>query len=292
MSFTGKTKKFIPTTGRLPIHETLMTVPCGRCLGCRLAHSQMWALRCTHEMQMHEKSCFLTLTYAPDKLPKHGTLVPKHLQDFLKRYRDKYKDHKIRFFACGEYGEKLSRPHYHLLIFGHQFDDTEKLTSVLTTSPSLTKLWKHGFHSIGEANFATAAYIARYVTKKISGGAADKHYQKPCLETGELIPILGEYSTQSNRPGIGYDWYQKYKTDVFPSDEIIHEGRPYPVPRYYDKLLERDQPELYERVKQNRIDNFKELDPNEFHHKRLLVKETCKQAKITLHLKRQYETLI
>nr|UXQ87955.1 MAG: replication initiation protein [Microvirus sp.] len=283
----------MPYNKPITIGETPMTVPCGRCIGCRIAHSQMWALRCTHEIQEHAQNCFLTLTYSPENIPKHGTLVKKHLQDFIKRYRKKFvNSHKIRFYACGEYGEKLSRPHYHILVFGHQFTDTVKLTSVLNTSEELSKLWKHGFHSIGEANFQTAAYIARYVTKKINGSQADKHYQAPCLETGELMPILGEFSTQSLKPGIGANWYEKYQSDVYPSDEIIHEGRRYPVPAYYDKLLERTNPELFEKVKQNRTDNFEELklqNPNEYNTKRLLEKEKCKQAKITLHLKREYE---
>lgn len=288
-SIDGKIK-FLPSTQFQP-HNVQMTVPCGRCIGCREAYSKMWAIRCVHEIQMHEQSCFLTLTYST--MPKNGSLIKDHLKNFLKHYRKwlsrKYPGTKIRYFACGEYGEKLSRPHFHLLIFGHDFHDKEFLTSILTTSPSLKKLWKHGFHSIGEANFQTAAYIARYVVKKVSGSAADKHYQNIDLDTGEITPILGEYSTMSNRPGIGYDWYQKYKTDVYPSDEIIHEGHHYPVPRYYDKLCERDNPKLFEQVKKARTAKFEQLDPKEFHFKRLIAKEACKQAKITLHLQREYE---
>lgn len=287
-SVNGKIK-FLPKIGPIESAETKMTVPCGRCTGCREAHAKMWAIRCVNEISMHQQSSFITLTYADEHLPKNGTLHKKHLTDFIKRYRKKISPTKIRYFACGEYGDKLGRPHFHILTFGHQFDDREHYQGNLYTSPTLEKIWGKGFCPVGEANFSTAAYIARYVTKKITGDIADKHYVRPDLETGELIPILGEYSTMSNRPGIGYDWYQKYKNDVYPSDEIIHEGHPYPVPRYYDKLLERDNPDLYRRVKQKRIDTFETLDPKEFHWKRLLDKERCKQAKIKIHLKRKYE---
>ena len=42
----------------------------------------------------------------------------------------------------------------------------------------------------------------------------------------------------SRNPGIGHDWYKKYKTDVFPKDYVTLNGRRYRVPRYYYSLLE------------------------------------------------------
>ncbi len=287
---TGK-RKFIPLEKHQTANgETTMTVPCGRCIGCRIAHSKMWAIRCTHEMQMHEQACFLTLTYAPEYLPKTGTLVKEHLQLFIKRLRKQISPKKIRFFACGEYGENLSRPHYHILIFGHQFPDQKvhqitKTKDIYYKSEILTNLWGMGHCISAKACFQTAAYISRYVTKKLNGAQADKHYKSIDLETGELVPILGEFSTQSLKPGIGADWYEQYKKDVYPSDEIIHEGQRYKVPGYYDKILERENPELWETVKQNRIDNFEDLPIEDFHWKRLLDKEICLQANLTKHLR-------
>lgn len=293
-SHNGK-RKFIPKKG-ITHPDTPLTVPCGRCIGCRLENSKMWTIRCLNEMHFHEHNTFLTLTYAPEHLPKSGTLVKKHLQDFFKRYR-KNTGVKIRYFACGEYGDNLSRPHYHILVFGHRFNDEEIYKTSIKgdkyyISPTLNKLWPFGHAIIGEANMQTAAYISRYVTKKINGSQADKHYQGVDLDTGELVPILGEYATMSNRPGIGAQFYEEYKNDIYPSDEIIHDGKYFPVPRYYDVLLERDDPKLFEKVKQARIDNFEALKverPDEFKPKRLIQKEKCKQAQIALHLKRNYE---
>lgn len=285
---TGK-RKFIPIQkGQTSPYDTIITVPCGRCIGCRIDHSKMWAIRCTNEMQMHKQACFLTLTYDQEHLPENGTLVKSHLQKFIKRLRKHISPLKIRFFACGEYGEKLSRPHYHLMVFGYQFPDQKnyflsKGGDQIYTSATLTSLWGKGMATSGKACFQTAAYISRYVTKKLNGEAAKKHYQSTNLETGEVSPILPEYSTQSLKPGIGYDWYKKFHKDVYPSDEIIHEGQRYKVPSYYDKILERENPNLWETVKQNRIENFEKLDIKDFQWRRLLDKEICLQAKLTKH---------
>jgi len=142
-------------------------VACGQCIGCRLEYSRMWAVRCVHESKMHNENCFLTLTYSPENLPPGGTLVPEHFTKFLKRLRKKIHPRKISYFHCGEYGELLSRPHYHALIFGYDFSDKvpdrkSKSGHPTFSSVTLNKLWGLGLCNIGELNFETAAYTARY----------------------------------------------------------------------------------------------------------------------------------
>ena len=95
-----------------------ISIPCGQCIGCRLHKSRMWAVRCAHEMQMHEDNCFITLTYNAEHLPAPETLLLRDFQLFMKTLRNK-NGAGIRFFHCGEYGDKLARPHYHALLFGH-----------------------------------------------------------------------------------------------------------------------------------------------------------------------------
>ena len=60
---------------------------CGQCIGCRIERSRQWAIRCVHEAQLYEANCFITLTYAPEHLPKNGSLVLEHFQKFMKRLR-------------------------------------------------------------------------------------------------------------------------------------------------------------------------------------------------------------
>ena len=102
------------------LHSCGFKIPCRNCVGCRLEHSRQWAMRCTHEAQLHSDNCFITLTYDNAHLPSDFSLDKKHFSDFMKRYRKKFGPN-IRYFHCGEYGSKFGRPHYHACIFNHDF---------------------------------------------------------------------------------------------------------------------------------------------------------------------------
>ena len=41
----------------------------------------------------------------------------------------------------------------------------------------------------------------------------------------------------SRRPGVGAGWIKRFKSDVFPSDEVIVSGRPLRPPRFYESVL-------------------------------------------------------
>lgn len=213
-----------------------LDLPCGQCVGCRLERSRQWAVRCMHESQMHEDNSFLTLTYNNENIPEGGTLVPKHFTDFMKRLRKSIEPKKVRYYHCGEYGENLGRPHYHALLFGYDPSDkrffSSKGNNSIYTSDSLSKLWPYGYSVVGNISFESAAYVARYVMKKVTGDRAKEHY------TGR-VP---EYTTMSRRPGIGKRWYEKFKTDVYPHDRIVVRGHATRPPRFYDNLLGVDDP--------------------------------------------------
>lgn len=234
-------------------------VPCGQCIGCRLERSRQWAVRCVHELKSHERSCFLTLTYDPAHLPEGGTLVKKHVQDFLKRYRKRCG--QFRYFYCGEYGEDLHRPHYHMIVFGHDFDDKKifrRGSTPLYTSDLLSKLWPYGFSSIGEVTFESAAYVARYVTKKVTGKGADDHYQGR----------LPEYVDMSRRPGIAKDFAVKFKDEILRDDSVICRGIEMKPPKYYEKIYDVFDPDTkiqLEENKYNRIQLAQRLDANRDH---------------------------
>lgn len=259
-----------------------LKLPCGRCIGCRLERSRQWAVRCTHEMQMHDSNSFITLTFSPDGLSKmspDGSLRRKHMQDFMKRLRRTYEENKIRSFYCGEYGENLGRPHYHSILFGLDFDDKEYWKTVnghhYYVSPKLQEVWPYGFSTVGEANFETAAYVSRYCTKKVTGDAAASHYLRTSPVTGEVTRVLPEFCQASLKPGIGSTWFAKYgMTDVVPFDEVVSRGMKAKPPRYYDKLLEKADLSLFEQVKAKRdISRLDKLEDNSY--KRLVVKEKC-----------------
>lgn len=206
-----------------------VSVPCGQCIGCRLERSRQWAIRCVHEQQLHEQNCFLTLTFNDQHLNPSSSLVKSDFQLFMKRLRKYLGETKIRYFHCGEYGELLKRPHHHAILFGYDFPDKEihscRDDVLLYTSKTLEQLWGMGFCTIGEANFETAAYVARYIMKKVTGKNAATFYQ-------DRIP---PYNTMSRRPGIASAWFNKFKSDVYPDDFIVIRNQIVcKPPKYYD----------------------------------------------------------
>ncbi|WNK12979.1 MAG: replication initiator protein [Microvirus sp.] len=223
-----------------------ISLPCGRCIGCRLERARQWAVRIVHESKMHAENSFLTLTYDDDHLPADRSLSVSHCQLFLKRLRAKLEPTRIRFFLCGEYGEQLGRPHYHAIVFGWFPSDAVLIKGTgdmsLWSSQLLSSTWGHGFASVGQVSFDSAAYVANYATKKITGPSADAHYRgrRP------------EYLLMSRRPGIGRAWFDKFSSDVFPCDEVIVNGVPCRPPRYYDNLLDVINPDMLLKLKMKR----------------------------------------
>lgn len=264
-------------------------VSCGQCIGCRLEYSRQWAVRCVHEAQLHDANCFLTLTYRNECLPRGGTLVKKHVQDFFKRLRRRC-GCRVSYFHCGEYGEQLARPHYHSLLFGYDFPDKVffKMTpdgSRLYTSAFLEDLWPFGFATIGALTFESAAYVARYAVKKMRGAAAKRHYQKVDILTGEIYQLLPEYVTMSLNPAIAINWYAKFNSDVFPSDEVVMRGKAMRPPRFYDTLYGRDFPDALKLLKESRVRAAAEFADNNT-VERLNVRRVVKEAQLQF-LKRE-----
>lgn len=234
-----------------------LTLPCGQCIGCRLERSRQWAIRCMHEASLYEDNCFISLTYAPEHLPETGSLVLRDLQLFMKRLRKRFSPLEIRFFACGEYGEKYRRPHYHVCLFNYRPDDLVHYKNSPTgiryyTSETLSKLWRYGHVVVGELTFESAAYVARYVTKKITGERAENHYSSVDGETGEVYRLRPEFVTMSRRPGIASNWFKRFPNDVYPSDHVVVRGIRCKPPKYYDGQLEITDPDLLKSVKDTR----------------------------------------
>lgn len=173
---------------------------------------------------------------------------------------------KIRFFMVGEYGEFcrhskpglevravdcefccVGRPHYHAILFNRTFEDLEVCGGrgdvVWYTSKELEAIWGLGFVQIGEVNAKSAMYTARYCLKKITGQMAGEFYRNIDPD-GEVHRVQQEYATMSRgrKPdgGIGYRWFEEFKDDCFPSDEVPVPGMGVinKVPRYYAEMFE------------------------------------------------------
>jgi hypothetical protein len=194
---------------------------------------------------MHNQNSFVTLTYNNQNLPDNRSVSKKEMQNFMKRLRKQIYPKKVRFYGCGEYGDRFRRPHYHILLFGHDFADKvlhkhgakrartdgvqDIRESTLYRSKSLEKIWQKGFSTIGNVTFESAGYVARYCTKKITGKNADAYYKH----------FEPEFALMSRRPGIGHTWIRKYFRDVYPKDFFTLKGEKYQPPRYYDNFFKR-----------------------------------------------------
>lgn len=266
-------------------------LPCSQCIGCRLERSRKWAARCYHESQLHKENCFVTLTYSDEHLPSDHSLHKRHYQLWLKKLRNRFPDSKIRYFLCGEYGsdENTKRPHFHACLFGIDFPDKiiwkSSGENTLYMSKILDETWNRGISTIGKLTFASAAYTARYCMKKVTGEAAEDHY-KWYDESGKEHILEPEFIAMSRKPGIGYEWYKKYKDDLFPSDNMVINGKGSKPSKYYDMLHERYFPEEMEVIKQKRNEDRALKPVDEYLDKRLASKEICAKSKNNLYSRR------
>nr|QJB18759.1 MAG: replication initiator protein [Microvirus sp.] len=219
-----------------------LTVACGRCIECRLAYAVEWSIRCMNEKATVGPSVFVTLTYDDEHLPEDYDLHYRDFQLFMHKLR-KAVPGGGRFFMCGEYGDDYGRPHFHAILFNCDFADKQFYKRVdgvdYYISQKLTSLWGNGFTLLGDVTFTSAGYVARYSVKKITGAASGDAYQYLEEGTGEVFDRRSPFSQSSLKPGIGYEWFMRYHSDIYPCDFVVHGGRQFPVPRYYAKLYER-----------------------------------------------------
>ena len=198
--------------------------PCGHCFACRRAKASEWATRLIVELPYWSKYSFITLTYDDEHLPIsdtsiYPTLKPKDLQDFWKRLR-KCCDSKIKYFACGEYGGRFARPHYHAIVFGVGTSKEDMDT--------VTDCWSKGRTSNDYVNPASINYVVGYVMKKYGTRRNDEEYTKKGLE----IPF------QRCSRGIGLAYALAHGADLQRDLSVrLYTGRETALPRYFVKKL-------------------------------------------------------
>lgn len=234
-----------------------------------------------HEASLHERNCFITLTYADEFLPFRGQLDYPGYQKFMKRLRKAAGASGVRFYMCGEYGEENWRPHYHACLFNVDFADktywrVSDSGSKCYRSDSLEKLWPFGSSEIGDITFESAAYAARYCVSKRTGPAARDWYKRVDSE-GEYS-LVPEFSHMSLKPGIGAAWFKRFERDVYPHDYVVVRGKETKPPKYYDRLFGVKSPEEFEEVQFAReVDARLKYEDNT--PERLAVKEIVQRAR-------------
>ena len=206
-------------------------VPCGQCINCKKRRSRHWVFRLNEEAKISSSAAFLTLTYENAPISTNGfpTLVKKDYQDFIKRLRllapTSKKETRIKYYACGEYGSKTYRPHYHAILFNLPHNLINNPTQVYDT-------WKHGHIMIAPNNEKTTNYVAGYITKQTF--ERRDHYD---INSGLITADdrQQEFSLMSKNMGLSYltpeikKFYRDTKTFVI----VKENGELISMPRYY-----------------------------------------------------------
>lgn len=310
-------------------------IPCGHCIGCKLDSASMWGTRCTLEAKNWKNNCFITLTYNNEHLPKNKnnkpTLVKKHIQDFLKRLRyyekgietwDLTKEsNPIRYFACGEYGPKGGRPHYHLAIFNWIPDDLKfykfnKYNQPIWKSKKLMKYWGQGFITVEELNYNTANYVAQYTLKKAGLKPNKREYtgeyeiiKKIDERNGNIFEVAhniqrkikhdveDEFTTMSRAIGIGRIYWDKNKEKIKNNGNILLKidgvVKAKPIPRYFKKLWENENWEEYVKFKYEKQKEGLKLRMDIISRiKYVDVQEEVEEIKYSIYLEQQEKILL
>lgn len=217
---------------------------CGQCLSCRINKKRVWTHRIMLESNLHTDNAFVTLTYSDDNLPEHGSLVPRHVQLWLKALRKSTQPARFRFFCVGEYGDRTQRPHYHVALFGfpacHRGRTDHRRIDCCPPCNLIRATWKHGGIDVGRLEPESAAYVAGYVTKKLT----NKEDPYVAEQLGDRHP---EFARMSNRPGIGADFMHEVASTLLEHDldtvledvplTLSHGKRVLPLGTYLRKKL-------------------------------------------------------
>nr|WAE43366.1 MAG: replication initiator protein [Microviridae sp.] len=194
-------------------------VPCGRCTSCRVTHARMWSVRLLHESSYYDHSIFATFTYDNGHLPLNNSLNKAEFQRFMKRLR-KQVNEPIKYYACGEYGDQLNRPHYHAIIFG--MSQKQKIL--------ITAAWQMGFVYLGNVTIKSCRYVAQYIDKKYNGSLGEQVYTNKGLEK--------PFQLQSK--GLGLRFAQENADYLKSNLGCTVNGSQVGIPRYYRKKLDID----------------------------------------------------
>lgn len=200
-------------------------VGCGRCAPCLRKKQIDWCFRLQKELNASSSACFLTLTYDDKNVPiSEGgySLLRSDFQKFMKRLR-KHANHteKIKYYACGEYGDRTERPHYHAIVFNlpKPFDKY------------ISKAWKLGHIHIGTVTEQSIFYTTKYALKGLKRKKPfeyDENGREP------------QFQLMSNGLGVSYakEIIRDYLITNGTKLVTVPGGHKKKLPRYYiDKLF-------------------------------------------------------
>jgi hypothetical protein len=212
--------------------------------------SAEWSARIMHELDFHQGAVFVTLTYNDYHMPENGQISKRELQLFIKRLRKKL-DKKISYFACGEYGEKTGRPHYHLIIFNMRpGSESEEL---------IKEAWQYqGFIKLGTVTVQSARYVTNYILKSLDKRTyVNNNVQQP-------FQLVSQ--------GFGKRFALENAERIIEELNIQMNGQSVGLPRYYQRILGIDASLLGEKAVARNLellkdiqDKYPEMTPHEIY---------------------------
>lgn len=237
---------------------------------------------------------FLTLTYDQDNLPYTGlgfpTLCKTDLQLFLKRLRKRLNDNhlsygfkykrdipKLKYYACGEYGTKTHRPHYHMILYN--------LPHMLFSADFIESNWQKGNVTIDPGNEMTFNYVTKYIMKNTFHESIDLVDDT----TGEIFPDdrVREFSLMSKKLGSAFLTPQMIKYLQDQQQGFVNvRGHQISLPRYYrDKVFTKTERQTMAALAQQ----YNEENPRfmSAQHENEWKKDQIRKQKKTLVLERQ-----
>lgn len=197
---------------------------CGRCPACRINRTRDWTTRLILELERPgSRAFFLTLTYDDDHLPPGCNLSKIHVQHWIRYIRRKIPLKSLRYFVCGEYGEKRGRPHYHALLFVN----TDLADPVSVCAVAVEK-WSHGNVDVDTRPVTAACidYVASYLVKGYYDIRTIAGREKPFRLTS---PGHGGYA---------YDYLTSQPRGL--PKEIAYYDKVLPVPKYIRRKAKED----------------------------------------------------
>ena len=103
---------------------------------------------------------------------------------------------KLRYYGCGEYGDKGERAHWHIIMFNipREWIKWDPIHEE-EYSPKLEQIWGKGIISVSEVNRKRAAYCAGYMMKQVGRWWDDEKEIR-----------VKPYQIMSKNPGIGANY--------------------------------------------------------------------------------------
>lgn len=231
-------------------------VPCHHCEGCRIDRLALWERRCSYEMIQGQNS-FVTLTY--DEYHLHwnkGSVYPTICDRDLVKFKDNLRYHvnlipdevfpefnrkDFKIAACSEYGDIRERPHFHLLIFGL---DWQKFSSIIHSS------WHNGISDIGPIRRGGIRYVLSYIDQCMYGDIRKKMY----FDKGRSAPKM--YFSR----GLGKGWFLSQYDNIQKYGCAKIGNRFVPVDTYWKNKLLKFNYETLDKIRSHSLSYQQEMD--------------------------------